>query len=124
MAVARALIDVHKQNTKPMNLYDLFWMQKPAVNTAGLLLMAEWRDAETIEMFLKNGADVNGMDSEGFSVLDMFLMGHDGYSSWHPDAFEVLTRYKVRPVTQKWIADECDGAPQFVKDFLATCVFV
>jgi len=128
--IAQALIDVHAQNGWGVNAGDpdlntLFWMQTPEVNTAGLLQLAEWRDAKMIEMFLKNGADVNGETEEGLSVLELVLQGHDGYwcgkDHWNPDVFEVLAKYKVdRRISHDWIIDQaCSEAPQYVHDFLA-----
>jgi len=124
--IARALINVHIQNDKNApSLETLFWMQGPVVNTAGLLIMAEWRDPEMIEMFLKNGADVNGRDKLGFSVLDAVIQGHDGYwrgdsPHWNEEVFKVLAKYNVkREVTQEWIIKQCcKGAPKYVTDFL------
>ena len=123
--VAEALIAVRTQNENPPLLRDLFWMQSPAVNTAGLLQMAEYRDPETIEMFLLNGADVNGKDKEGFSVLEMVIQGHDGYwrgdsPHWNEAVFDVLAEYHVdRQEVKGWIIDQCcDGAPKYVRDFL------
>jgi len=122
-SIARALINVHIQNDT--SLETLFWMQSPEVNTAGLLQMAEWRDPEMIEMFLKNGADVNGRDKMGFSVLDAVIQGHDGYwrgdsPHWNEEVFKVLAKYNVkRKVTQEWIIEQCcKGAPKYVTDFL------
>ena len=122
--IAAALIAVHTQNENPPPLGDLFWMQSPAVNTAGLLQMAEWRDPETIEMFLKNGADVNAKDKEGFSVLEMVLQGHDRHYSrpeyWNKAVFDVLAEYHVdREVPNGWIINErCAEAPDYVRKFL------
>jgi hypothetical protein len=123
--IARALIAVNTQNEDGPSIDCLFWMQSPEVNTAGLLQMAEWRDAETIEIFLKNGADVNGEDDQGFTVLEMVLQGHDGYwrgesKHWNPEVFKVLAKYKVnRYIQHGWIIPQCcDGAPQYVRDFL------
>ena len=123
--IADALISVHTQNKTPPPLGDLFWMQSPEVNTAGLLLMAEWRDPETIEMFLLNGADVNACDKAGFSVLDMVIQGHDGYwrgdsPHWNEAVFDVLAEYHVdRQEVKGWIIEQCcDGAPKYVRDFL------
>ena len=123
--VAQALIAVHTQNKTPPPLGDLFWMQSPEVNTAGLLLMAEWRDPETIEMFLLNGADVNAYDKAGFSVLEMVIQGHDGYwrgdsPHWNEAVFDVLAEYQIdRRGVKGWIIDQCcDGAPKYVRDFL------
>ena len=123
--VAGALISVHTQNETPPPLGDLFWMQSPEVNTAGLLQLAEWRDPETIEMFLLNGADVNGKDKAGFSVLEMVIQGHDGYwrgdsPHWNEAVFDVLAEYHVdRQEVKGWIIEQCcDGAPKYVRDFL------
>jgi len=121
--VARALIAVHTEHD--VSLETLFGVQSSEVNTAGLMEQAEWRDPATIAMFLKNGADVNFKDSHGFSVLDMVLQGHDaywrGYSvHWNPEVFNVLADYNVdRKGVTGWVVDECcEGAPQYVRDFL------
>ena len=119
--IAEALIAVHTQNENPPPLGDLFWMQSPEVNTAGLLQLAEYRDPETIEMFLLNGADVNAYDKAGFSVLEMVIQGHDGYSPhWNEAVFDVLAEYHVdRQEVKGWIIEQCcDGAPKYVRDFL------
>jgi len=119
--IARALISVHTNNENGPSLEQLFWMQSPEVNTAGLLQVAEWRDPDTIEMFLRNGADVNGRDEMGFSVLDAVLQGHDGYwrgdsPHWNEEVFKVLAK---REVTKEWIIDQCcKGAPKYVTEFL------
>ena len=123
--IAEALIAAHTQNENPPLLRDLVWMQSPAVNTAGLLQLAEYRDAKTIEMFLLNGADVNGKDRAGFSVLEMVIQGHDGYwrgdsPHWNEAVFDVLAEYHVdRQEVKGWIIEQCcDGAPKYVRDFL------
>jgi hypothetical protein len=122
--IAAALLSAHNENDGNIELESLFWMQTPGVNTAGLLQLAEWRNANTIEMFLKNGADVNctDEDAEGLSVLELVLSGHDGYwrdSHWNPDVFDVLTKYKVKKEVRQWIIDECCArAPKYVFDFL------
>jgi hypothetical protein len=123
--IARALIDVHMENENGPSLECLFWMQTPEVKTAGLCEMADLRDAEMIEMFLKIGADVNGEDDMGFSVLEIVLQGHDGYwrgksSQWNEEVFKVLEKYNVKQeVSHKWIIEQCcTGAPTYVRDFL------
>ena len=122
--IAAALIAVHTQNKTPPPLGDLFWMQSPEVNTAGLLQLAEYRDPETIEMFLLNGADVDAKDKAGFSVLELVLQGHDRHYSrpeyWNKAVFDVLAEYHVdRQEVKGWIIKErCDGAPKYVRDFL------
>jgi hypothetical protein len=122
--IAQALIAVYTESD--VSLETLFGVQSPEVNTAGLLLMAEYRDPETIEMFLKNGANVNACDKEGFSVLEMVIQGHDGYwrgesNHWNEAVFDVLAEYKIdrRGVVVGWIIEQCcDGAPKYVRDFL------
>ena len=121
--IAEALLSVSVNADVPIDT--LFWMQSAEVNTAALLQMAEWRDAKTIEIFLKNGADVNAKDKDGFSVLEMVLQGHDGYwrgdsDHWNPEVFTLLAKYKVnRCVEHGWIITEsCGGAPKYVQDFL------
>ena len=121
--IAKALIRVFTESDTSLEI--LFGVQSAEVNTAGLLQMAEWRDAETIEMFLNNGADVNGTDKAGFSVLDMVIQGHDGYwrgesPHWNEEVFKVLDEYNVkREVSRGWIIPQCcDGAPNYVRDFL------
>ena len=123
--IAEALIAVHTQNENPPPLSELFWMQSPEVNTAGLLYMAEYRDAKTIEMFLLNGADVDAKDRAGFSVLEMVIQGHDGYwrgdsPHWNEAVFDILAEYHVdRQEVKGWIIEQCcDGAPKYVRDFL------
>jgi hypothetical protein len=121
--IAQALIAVHTEHD--VKLDTLFGPQSAEVNTAGLLQMAEWRDPETIEMFLKNGADVNACDKDGFSVLEMVIQGHDGYwrgesNHWNKEVFDVLHKYDTDPdVPHTWIIDQCcDGAPKYVLEFL------
>ena len=127
--IANALIAVNTQNAIGdlclPSLECLFWMQSNEVKTAGLLQMAEWRDAETIEMFLNNGADVNGEDAQGFSVLEAVIQGHDGYwrgdsCHWNEEVFKVLDKYNVKcEISHGWIIPQCcDGAPKYVRDFL------
>ena len=121
--IAQALINVYAESD--VSLETLFGVQSPAVNTAGLLLQAEWRDPHVIEMFLNNGAYVDAKDKEGFSVLEMVIQGHDGYwrgesNHWNEAVFDVLAKYNVRrEISNGWIIDQCcDGAPKYVRDFL------
>ena len=120
--ITQALIMVHTEHD--VKLDSLFGVQSPEVNTAGLLHMAEYRDPDTIEMFLKNGADVNAIDSDGFSVLELVLQGHNfNYhrpGMWNPKVFEILAEYHVdREVPHGWIIKErCAEAPKYVQDFL------
>jgi hypothetical protein len=121
--IAQALINVYTESD--VSLETLFGVQSPEVNTAGLLLQAEWRDPHIIEMFLNNGADVNGEDDQGFSVLEMVLQGHDGHwrgesNHWNEEVFKVLAKYNVRSeISHGWIIEQCcDGAPKYVRDFL------
>ena len=120
--ITQALILVYTEHN--VTLETLFGVQTPEVNTAGLLQMAEYRDPETIEMFLKNGADVNAKNEEGFSVLELVLMGHDYHYSrpeyWNRAVFEVLHKYDTDPdVPHTWIIDDrCNEAPEYVLEFL------
>jgi hypothetical protein len=121
--IANALIAVYTESDVSLEI--LFGVQSAEVNTAGLLQMAQWRGAETIEMFLNNGADVNGEDDQGFSVLEAVIQGHDGYwrgdsCHWNEEVFKVLDKYHVRTeISHGWIIDQCcDGAPKYVRDFL------
>ena len=122
--IAQALINVYNEH-HAVSLETLFGVQSAEVNTAGLLQMAEWRDPKTFEIFLKYGADVNGCNKEGFSVLEMVIQGHDGYwrgesNHWNEAVFDVLAKYHVdRQEVKGWIIDQCcDGAPKYVRDFL------
>jgi hypothetical protein len=124
MQVARALIAVYTESDVSLEI--LFGVQSADVNTAGLLLQAEYRNPETIQMFLNNGADVIARDKQGFSVLEMVLQGHDGYwrgdsPHWNKAVFDILAKYvnldyqDVKP----WIIEQCcTGAPKYVRDFL------
>ena len=122
--IAEALIKVNTEHG--VSLETLFGIQIPEVNTAGLLLMAEYRDPETIEMFLKNGADVIATNKVGFSVLEMVIQGHDGYwrgdsHHWNKAVFDVLAKYVNLDCqgVKGWIIEQCcDGAPKYVRDFL------
>jgi len=120
--VAQALIAVHTEHD--VSLAKLFGVQSAEVNTAGLLQLAEYRDAETIEMFLKYGADVNAKDNAGFSVLEMVLQGHNYHycrpDMWNEPLFDVLAAANVdRQAVECWIIEQCcDGAPKYVRDFL------
>ena len=121
--IAKALIAVYTESDVSLEI--LFGVQSAEVNTVGLLKMAEYRDPETIQMFLNNGADVNGIDNDGFSVLEMVIQGHDGYwrgdsPHWNEEVFKVLDKYNVdRDVSHEWIIQQCcDGAPKYVHDFL------
>ena len=122
--IAEALIAVHTEHDVSLEI--LFEIQSAEVNTAGLLHFAEYRDPDTIEMFLLNGADVVAKNKAGFSVLEMVIQGHDGYwrgdsPHWNKAVFDVLAKYVNLDyqVVKPWIIDQCcDGAPKYVRDFL------
>ena len=119
--IAEALIAVHTEHDVSLEI--LFEIQSAEVNTAGLLHFAEYRDPDTIEMFLLNGADVNGVNKEGYSVLENILMGHDYYDRgpgrWVREVFEILAKYNVGKGVERWIIEErCMCCPKYVRDFL------
>jgi len=121
--IARALIAVYTESDVSLEI--LFGVQSADVNTVGLLLQAEYRNPETIQMFLNNGADVNAKNERGFSVLEIVLQGQDGYwrgksSYWNEEVFNVLEKYNVKQeVSHEWIIEQCcTGAPKYVRDFL------
>lgn len=70
------------------------------VLSALLWLTAEWRNVDEMEHLIKMGANPRERN-EGFTVLDSFMQGHDGY--WLAvervkeveDGVKMLARYKV-----------------------------
>jgi hypothetical protein len=84
------------------------------VLSAVLRLTAEWRNVEEMEWLIKAGACPHETH-DGFTVLDEFLMGHDGYwcAKEHVEQVEagvkMLAAYGVsdKDLTAKYILSNC-----------------
>jgi len=84
------------------------------VLSAMLHLTAEYRNAQEMEMLIQMGADPHEKHG-GFTVLEMFVQGHDGY--WRDkdrvkeveDGVKMLTKYGVtcEDLTRPWILKNC-----------------
>ena len=84
------------------------------VLTAMLWIRAEWRDSDEIEELIKMGANP-AETHQGFTVLEMFVQGHDGY--WVgkdrvkevEDGVKMLTKYGVtdKDLSHQWILSNC-----------------
>jgi len=84
------------------------------VLSAFLWLTAEWRNVNEIETLLKMGANPRETH-EGFTVLERFIQGHDGY--WRDkdsvktveDGVKVLAAYGVtcEDLMHRWILSNC-----------------
>ena len=123
MEAAEALMEVYYDAGIPIST--LFRNQKKEILTAGLILNAGLRNAETIRFFLECGADVNADDEYGNSVLEIVLVGQGGDQPlWNPEVLEVLNEYNIWKIrVNKWIVDEnCRNAPEYVQDFLDSCI--
>jgi hypothetical protein len=85
------------------------------VLSAFLQLTAEWRDVAEMETLLKMGANPHEIH-EGFTVLEMFIQGHDGY--WRDKdsvktteaGVKMLAKYGVTDADLKhpWILRNCE----------------
>ena len=84
------------------------------VLSAMLWIRAEWRDSDEIEELIKMGANP-AETHQGFTVLENFIQGHDGY--WVgkdrvkevEDGVKMLTKYGVtdKDLTHQWILSNC-----------------
>jgi hypothetical protein len=110
--VARQLVQVRNYVTLPM---EGFAEIPTDVLSAILYLTAEWRDVAEMETLIKMGANPHETH-EGFTVLEMFLQGHDGYWICKDRVKEVeagvkmLTKYDVtdKDLTHQWILSNCE----------------
>ena len=85
------------------------------VQSAILRLTAEWRNVEEMEWLIKAGACPHETH-EGFTVLEMFVQGHDGY--WRDKdsvktteaGVKMLAKYGVTDADVKhpWIMTNCE----------------
>jgi hypothetical protein len=83
--------------------------------SALLHLTAEWRSVEEIETLIQMGANPHETHG-GFTVLEMFIQGHDGY--WRgKDSVEkvevgvkMLAKYGVtcEDLSHRWILSNCE----------------
>ena len=84
------------------------------VLSAMLNLTAEWRDVQEMELLIKMGANP-AETHQGFTVLENFIQGHDGY--WIckdrvkevEDGVKMLTNYGVtcQDLSHSWILSKC-----------------
>jgi len=84
------------------------------VLSALLHLTAEWRDVQEMEILIQMGADPHETH-QGFTVLENFIQGHDGY--WIgkdrvkevEDGVKMLTKYGVtgKDLTHEYILRNC-----------------
>jgi hypothetical protein len=121
--VARQLIQIRNY----VNLsVDGFAEIPTDVLSAILQLTAEWRSVDEMETLIKYGANPHETH-EGFTVLENFIQGHDGY--WRDkDSVEkvelgvkMLARYGVTDADLKhpWILSNCEGIIKN-SDYLST----
>ena len=121
--VARQLIQIRNY----VNLsVDGFAEIPTDVLSAILQLTAEWRNVDEMETLIKYGANPHETH-EGFTVLENFIQGHDGYSR-DKDSVEkvelgvkMLARYGVTDADLKhpWILSNCEGIIKN-SDYLST----
>jgi len=84
------------------------------VLSAMLWIRAEWRDSDEIEELIKMGANP-AETHQGFTVLENFIQGHDGYWICKDRVKEVeggvkmLTKYGVtcQDLSHSWILSNC-----------------
>ena len=121
--VARQLIQIRNY----VNLsVDGFAEIPTDVLSAILQLTAEWRSVDEMETLIKYGANPHETH-EGFTVLENFIQGHDGY--WRDkDSVEkvelgvkMLAKYGVTDADLKhpWILSNCEGIIKN-SDYLST----
>ena len=85
------------------------------VLSALLHLTAEWRDVSEMELLIQMGADPHEKHEE-FTVLEMFVQGHDG--GWRgkddvkevEDGVKMLSKHGVtrEDLSHSWILSNCD----------------
>jgi hypothetical protein len=85
------------------------------VLSAMLHLTAEWRNVDEMEMLIQMGADPRETHG-GFTVLEVFVQGHDGYWCGKDsvtkveDGVKMLAKYGVtdKDLTHRWILSNCE----------------
>lgn len=84
------------------------------VLSAFLWLTSEWRNVDEIETLIKMGANPHETH-EGFTVLEIFIQGHDGYWCGKDsvktveDGVKMLATYGVtcEDLSHRWILSNC-----------------
>jgi hypothetical protein len=110
--VARQLVQIRNYIALPVEGF----AEIPAdVLSAFLCLTAEWRDVDDMETLIKYGANPHETH-EGFTVLENFIQGHDGY--WIckdrmkevEDGVKMLAKYGVTDadLTHPWVISNCE----------------
>lgn len=123
--------DVAKQLVQIRNYHELpvpALVELPTdVLSAFLWLTAEWRNIAEMESLIKMGANPQE-EHNGFTVLEQFLEGHDGY--WRNDlvapmveeGVKMLTKYGVTraDIKHDYILSNCEeiiSNSQYLHDF-------
>jgi hypothetical protein len=112
--VAKQILTVRNYRVLPM---DALCELPRDVLSAILWSMAEWRDPADIEPLLEMGANPHE-EHEGFTVLEQFVQGHDGYyRNGTPDnisqvemGLKVLAKFGVTraDIKRDWILSNCE----------------
>ena len=110
--VARQLVQIRNYVPIPT---DGFAELPKDVLSALLRLTAEWRNVGEMETLIKMGANPHETHG-GFTVLELFVQGHDGY--WRQksyvnlveDGVKMLTKYGVtcEDLNNLWILNNCE----------------
>lgn len=115
--VARQLVQIRAYTELSVNGF----AELPTdVISALLQLTAEWRDVAEMESLLKMGANPHETH-EGFTVLENFIQGHDGYWCGKDsvktveEGVKMLAKYGVTDADLKhpWILSNCE---EFLKN--------
>ena len=110
--VARQLLHIRNY----LELHASGFVELPKdVLSAFLHQTAEWRNIRDMEMLIQMGADPHEKH-EGFTVLEMFVQGHDGY--WIckdrvkeiEDGVKMLSKHGVtrEDLSHSWILSKCE----------------
>jgi hypothetical protein len=110
--VARQLVQIRNYVPVPT---DGFAELPEDVLSALLRLTAEWRNVDEMEALIKMGANPHET-REGFTTLEMFLQGHDGYWCGKDSVTKVeegvkmLANYGVtdKDLSHQWILSNCE----------------
>jgi len=109
--VARQILQI--RNYTEVSMYGFVELPRDVLS-ALLHLTAEWRDVQDMELLIKMGADAHERH-DGFSVLENFIQGHDGYWICKDRVKEVengvnmLAKYGVtcEDLSHPWILKKC-----------------